>query len=367
MNYLPYLMHFQLFGKAFASFFITILLVLSCSDSSTNPDETQYSGWAISPSSTNGYASVIFTSNSGKVWTRQGNPFIFSDVEFSDVSALNSTTAFISGFDLQNMNGLIFKTTDAGKTWINLQLPNIVNGKNLNCIRTGKNNTVIAGGNAGMFLISTDAGVSWQEKNIPVPDSNYSIFRVDCDGNQRLIAGVSNDNDGFAMYYSYDSGNTWSTQSSKNEYWNGLIDVSWVQGTDIIYASGTHHSTNGCYNISKDAGKTWTLIDTMGMSHFNAIFAYDSNSVWTGADRENFARTTNGGTTWEKQILNFNGIWILGISAVSQNELWVVGCAVDLGYNPTSTILHSKDAGKTWEEQTVPESILELWRVSFKK
>lgn len=179
MNYLPYLMHFQLFGKAFASFFITILLVLSCSDSSTNPDETQYSGWAISPSSTNGYASVIFTSNSGKVWTRQGNPFIFSDVEFSDVSALNSTTAFISGFDLQNMNGLIFKTTDAGKTWINLQLPNIVNGKNLNCIRTGKNNTVIAGGNAGMFLISTDAGVSWQEKNIPVPDSNYSIFRVD--------------------------------------------------------------------------------------------------------------------------------------------------------------------------------------------
>jgi hypothetical protein len=44
-----------------------------------------------------------------------------------------------------------------------------------------------------------------------------------------------------------------------------------------------------------------------------------------------------------------------------------VGCAVDLGYNPTSTILHSKDAGKNLEEQTVPESILELWRVSFKK
>ncbi|HPO63447.1 MAG TPA: hypothetical protein PK762_10250 [Candidatus Kapabacteria bacterium] len=355
-------------SRVFSLVIITVLLfsiISSCSDSSNDNKDEQHTGWAISPNSTNGYASIIYTSNSGKTWVRQGNPFIFADIEIADVSAMNSKTAFVAGFNTNTNEGVIFRTTDAGKNWQKLTLPQIVNKNNFLCIRTNFNQKIIAGGNSGMLIMSTDKGNSWQEINIPVPDSSYGVYRVDFDANQRIVAGASNSSTGFNMYYSYDNGASWPISNSKPDEWDGLIDVSWVQGTDIVYAAGAYIGINGIFNVSRDAGKNWTMIDTFPMSHCNAIFAFDSNYIWAGADKMNFARTTNAGNTWEKQSLNYNAIWTLGISAISKNELWVVGCNGDGGYTQVSTILHSIDSGASWEQQTVPDNIPALWRVSF--
>jgi photosystem II stability/assembly factor-like uncharacterized protein len=345
---------------------ITLFALISCGNISTSPAHKKYSGWAIGERLHNGYGVVIHTSNSGKDWELQVDEDLFKGILMSDVSAINDNIAFICGYSLDNEHGYIFMTTDAGATWENADISGIENIKPLGCIRS-EGSTIIAGGMDGFFLISNDLGKNWQTKNIPTIGDGYSIIRIGLDGSNRLIANLSSSTEEQTIFYSYDGGNNWHPHTSIPDGWTSIIDVSWVKESNTIWASGAYHGNDGIIAVSKDAGKNWVAIDSAGLSHFNAIFAYDKNHIWAGADHMNFNLSSDGGNTWAKQQLSYNDIWVGGISAVSKSELWVVGCGLDSPQTATSTILHSSDGGSSWEVQNVPENVSALWRVSFSK
>lgn len=346
-------------------FFSIAALLSSCDENASEPRTKNFSGWAICEYLDEQCGIVLHTANSGEIWTRQLDADLFKNVNMQDVTTLNSKTAFVCGYDASNGKGYIFKTGDGGENWEKMSLPDEDAIKSVNCLRSW-NEVVIAGCDDGIFLVSSDAGLTWRSRPIMESGEGYTIGGIALDGSNRFIAGANHDNQ-LTIFSTSDSGENWLSHESKPEKWNAIIDVSWARGSDLVWGSGTWGGNDGCFCYSEDAGKNWTLVDTAGMSHYNAIFAYDENTIFAGADHMNFASSDDGGLTWTKQVLNYNDIWIGGISAVSEKELWVVGSGFDSPQTSTSTILYSSDGGAGWVEQNVPDNLPSIWRVSFAK
>jgi len=352
------------FIKLIFLFALIVAIFSSCDENSTDIKSKNYSGWGIGQRLHNGSGVVIHTSDSGTEWELQADTLLFKDVIMTDVTAISPKTAIVSGYSDENGQGYIFRTTDEGKTWQKLNLPVEASGKSIGCVRSN-GSTVIAGGDDGLFLVSNDLGNTWLSKNIPDNREDGAVLRIDLDGNDRFIAHVSSSSTDQTIYYSYDGGDTWHPHTTMPPEWVSIIDVSWVKGTDIIWASGAYRGSDGIIAVSHDAGKNWVAIDSAGMSHFNAIYAFDEDHIFAGADHMIFQRTSDGGKNWDRQNLTYNDIWIGGISAVTKNDLWVFGSGYDSPIIAHSTILYSSDGGNSWQEQNVPEDVSALWRVSF--
>jgi photosystem II stability/assembly factor-like uncharacterized protein len=115
-----------------------------------------YSGWVVGDAS-DGYGTILYTTNGGDTWTHQGKAGEIPDVDLSSVSAVNNNIAWVVGGQ-DNGFGTILHTHDGGKTWERQGSPSEIPNIQLLKLKAVNANIVWAVGFAGTVLRTVDGG-----------------------------------------------------------------------------------------------------------------------------------------------------------------------------------------------------------------
>jgi photosystem II stability/assembly factor-like uncharacterized protein len=150
--------------------------------------------------------------------------------------------------------------------------------------------TVVAVGDLGTILRSTNSGVSWGFVRDPAPSQDLHVV-VESDGT--LWAAGTN-----AVYLeSVDGGITWTNYSAAGLEGNVTV-LSFLRGADSWF--GYAGTTVGVF-VTRDAGSTWTELSTPVGSSLNAVAFYDPDHGWVqggGGTAAGVYYTADGGNSW---------------------------------------------------------------------
>ena len=257
-----------------------------------------------------GYGTILRTRNRGKKWVRQGSVGEIPNVGFAAVSAVSPSIAWVVGD-----SGVILKTKNGGRTW-EQQAIGILTQKD-------------------------------QFQDVYALDKNHVWASSGSTGKAHIL-------------HTSNGGKTWAKQGEDDippdVY--GLLGIHAVN-QDIVWTAGVR----GVVMISTDGGQSWLSNRILHTElHNNHVVAINDQIAWVTADYHNMYYTFDGGFNWDEQTLPSGGStdYIMGITAVNENEAWAVSVAA----NNEGVIYHTKDGGAHWLLQTNPVSA-NLWRISF--
>jgi photosystem II stability/assembly factor-like uncharacterized protein len=229
-----------------------------------------------------------------------------------------------------------------------------VTSEYLNAILHLSDNDVIAVGNTGTILKSTNGGLNWSQ--IPTEDIVVNINAVDAkDLNTIAIAG----NSGF-FALSTNGGQLWTVKPTGTT--QNLSTVSWLPNDRIIIGGPSKTAL-----VSTDMGNTWTSLGIPDVVvnnpnnkttwSYSAIHYTSSDTFFVGVDGTGMPiqvlKTVDGGTTFLTSVAAGTGTagtsTGLGIQAISFADNNLVGFASyrsGLGGN----VIQTTDGGVTWSK-----------------
>jgi photosystem II stability/assembly factor-like uncharacterized protein len=254
------------------------------------------------------------TSNSGQTWDSIAVPFGGGDMEFLDAN--NGWMMASLGAGAGSMGVAVYRTTDAGSTWSraytndpnqpsageSLPLGGMKDGLAAINMQTAWIGGVIYTPGTIYFYRSNDAGATWQQVNIKVPNGyeqaelNALAPRFVSSGTAFLPVTVASQNGVMlTIYVSKDGGNTWVVtptmipQGGQPDFINGKDGFVW-NGTDFYV---THDGAQTWATVTPDV----TFTDTFaGMDFVNATTGWVITNDASGA--HGLYKTTDGGATW---------------------------------------------------------------------
>lgn len=196
----------------------------------------------------------------------------------------------------------------------------------------------------GGVLLHTTNGTDWVRQGIgQLPLVDISGVCSSGTGNVWVVGDVQGAY--AAVYYSPDSGASWSRQGDAASLPPRTLRKVCVVKTNIVWAVGD----TGTVIRTVDAGVTWTNVPVAG--YFNAlqgVAAVDAQTAWVGGSSNSLGqcglfKTTDGGLNWT--LLTNGGTTntdhILGLDAVDAEHVWAIG--------GQETFLYSTNGGAYWE------------------
>ncbi len=201
---------------------------------------------------TNNYE-VYYSNNGGSTWTL-GFSAATGDPESVDNVAAGSSSMIVVTREGIIASTKIWNSTDNGTTWNNsFSTLNILNPS----LSLSGANAIVCGqsGITGFVRYSTDNGTNWNIPSTTPTTLNNITKKVSIDGSVAMIGGInSTTNDSF-IWYSTDSGATWtsSSQALASSATFTAISVSGNNGLASINDTGSL----GYLYYSTDQGATW--------------------------------------------------------------------------------------------------------------
>ncbi|MBI3193680.1 MAG: T9SS type A sorting domain-containing protein [Ignavibacteriae bacterium] len=247
-------------------------------------------------------------------------------------------------------NGVIKKTSNGGMTWT--LIPNNVGDAFYDMKFRDANNGFIVGV-SGRILRTSNGGNSWSI----VTTFPYSLYGISMIGNFVSVVGSSpglSYNAHGVSLSSTDTGATW-TDDTKFIIRRNFRDVAFTnsQVGSIVGDSGTIFRTT-------DGGTTWdkqlhgTIFESSG-KHFHSVSFINPNIGTVVGDIGTIVKTTNSGTNWILQNSNTTKM-LNDVSLFDENKCVVVG--------EQGLILQTNDGGETWNRRT-GETVNELRGVTY--
>ncbi len=338
-------------------------------------------GWAVGNLST-----ILHTTDGGVNWEMQKAPLdaTLQSVYFTDskngiaVGGINLNAAnelygwnsvTMKETDAQYWNytyGVIFKTSDGGKTWT------AINGKSVKTRLKPKSSHFLgwlydvkfadkvngwAVGEFGIILKTTNGGLTWSDiGSDKAATADSFLYGLHCTSKTKLYACGE---DG-KIFSTTDGGKKWKTVYHIKDFPGGdptsyfgfsyseiSKQISW---RDIFFLpngkTGWAVSYNATIMKTTDSGKTWKK-QSSGFSDkvknsvdLKSIYFADANNGWAvGQMGKKVLHTTNGGKTWIRQDMP-NAEWLYGVFFTDKNNGIALG---DFG-----TIVKTTNAGKMW-------------------
>jgi len=178
-----------------------------------------------------GLGGAIAKTTDGMRWYPKDLPEEYKDVDLFGISFAGSYTTTTPGWAV-GANGKIFKSSDAGETWIEQTSP--VPSVQLNDVYAISADKVVAVGDSGTVITTTNGGYSWGSMNIGTTKNLNAVFFAP--GAERGWAVGNKDGSEFTIYKTTDAGASWTSQSSaeKAEDLHGVScineQIAWAVG-----------------------------------------------------------------------------------------------------------------------------------------
>lgn len=225
------------------SWFIVLVPALSFSATSeltkTSNSYIFSGGWEYGGVHGTGVSMVWRSTNNGESWDAvYGN---FGDKLIYTITSTNNDLILAGGNE-----GQIIRSTDLGETW-NLSNAGIPSDAYCKMIRVSQNGLIFVGtSNYGVYR-STDSGLSWNSVNNGI--SSLDVRSISINSQGKIFTGTSN-----GIFVTIDDGDNWSPRNS------GLIEVSILSllcdSSDYIYvatmSTGVYRSTLPTTSMEED-------------------------------------------------------------------------------------------------------------------
>jgi photosystem II stability/assembly factor-like uncharacterized protein len=307
---------------------------------------------------------VGVTTDGGLTWTTYDPVSLPGGVALgiSMVYPTDENTAYIAAYSTGFGNGGLWKTTDRGASWTQINTSTMYTNSNSfpNLIYFYDNNNGFAQGDPinGEFemYLTTDAGATWT----PIPGSDIDDPLAGEYGytGGYVVAGSTTwftTNKG-RLYRSTDQGHTWTAHDTPLTDFGGQNDNGSVTFKDdnegwILRGNGElYHST--------DAGDTWTQMSPTGLEGYsgdiafvpgtaNTLIAVDADQNHAGS-----AISTDGGLTWTKIIdYNFDGGPWEQLNATGQIQHTCVAMR-DINFGLSGGFSHQDDPNDAQDSDT---------------
>ena len=189
---------------------------------------------------------------------------------------------------------------------------------------------LVAIGERGHVLISTDDGANWQQVEVPTRAMLTAVTFID----NEIGLAVGHDS---VILRTTDGGDTWELVYSAPEDEAPFFDV-WFADADngvAIGAYGTHCTTT-------DGGMTWDF-EPLGDTdwHLHEIARADNGKLYLAAEAGYAYRSDDDGDTWIELPSPYEGSYF-GVLPLDGDAVLLFGLRGHL--------FRSEDAGETWEE-----------------
>ena len=231
---------------------------------------------------------IIHTTNGGAIWYIQSYKIA---VQFSAFAMVNNLTGYASGDSIDNIAGTakLFKTTNGGINWFNVPI-----AYNMFVSR--------------LFFLSPDTG--WETDN----SASSPEARLTTDG-----------------------GYTWLQRVS------GMTDYPTRDVYFLNYNTGFCVSGGQIYKTT-NAGLNWNFVYDNVSGIYSVLFVNESIG-WIGIFNKQIKYTTNGGSSWNNQILPpMAGTSVYSLALISDSILYA-GQVYDF-------IFRTNNRGLNWGYQT---------------
>ncbi|UZR98140.1 WD40/YVTN/BNR-like repeat-containing protein [Chondrinema litorale] len=271
------------------------------------------------------------------------------------ISAVNKNVCWLSGSE-----GTVARTTDGGKTWVKISVPNCdsLDFRDIEAFSADEAIIMSIGtGSSSRILKTVNGGKNWKEVFVNKEAKGFFDGFAFWNKNKGILMGDPIDGKLYILKTN-DGGETWQPTKEFNR-------PSVVENEYAFAASGSHITVAGLHKAwigtggnkarvfySEDDGDSWKAVDTEiiqgepSTGIFSVAFKNEVVGVTVGGDytkegegKNNVAITNNGGRKWElikDANINF-------CSAVR-----FVGKAV-VATGPANSYF-SLDLGKTWKK-----------------
>jgi photosystem II stability/assembly factor-like uncharacterized protein len=248
-------------------------------------------------------------------------------------------------FDQDNMIavgdlGTIVRTSDGGKTWQTQSNVNGVTTPLLSVTFVDMNNGWIVG-ERGVILKTTDGGVTWQNRSYGKSYHLYSVhFTSALNG---WVAGRWGE-----VYQTSDGGDTWVRQESGTVRMLTSLNFANARKGCVVGHGGTILKTN-------NSGLQWDLVVPPTTSHLNSIAFVDSLNIWVSGENGTILKSADGGVSWDSLNTKVTEN-LVSIVFSSPQTGWAVGYSTQIVDGITNKIngiiLKTDDYGATWLPQS---------------
>ena len=322
---------------------------------------------------------VLTSTDDGETWTSLGaHPkgqsvgMVITDGVSGAESDMAINLALVEG---------IFRSVDAGKSWMSLNDGNLTDRK-MRAIAAVEN-TLFAGTDNGLYRLNTD---TWERLTIrpaEMSENKLAIHALAVDEHRLYVAAgdeLTNQNqigmqlkssmtgnDRWSLYRSTDRGDSWYSidprkrqEHEEERQQQGQFGMSFpfpgAEATDIYLPSIKLFAARGRVTVvdafgelfySMNTGETWTALSVKSGSGYNVpppVLMMDANTFYRGGP-SGVQRTIDGGKSWHQFNSGLVGIPVTTLIAVT-GKLYA---------NSTNGFVSSTDGGESWEP--LPSSI----------
>ncbi|MBI4534681.1 MAG: T9SS type A sorting domain-containing protein [Ignavibacteriae bacterium] len=248
-------------------------------------------------------------------------------------------------------NGYVFKTTNGGDRWDvkKLEVTGQIFGRDesLHGVSIVDTGFAVVAGPGGTVFRTYNGGVAWESIGYPVlPDAFWIEDVKFVNRNVGWIVGLDQDfGHDQSVYRTTDGGTTWTQAMNQPSYMWAVDFVDDQHGWITTIGELYFRTTNG--------GTTW-LSGTYPL-YFTSptvsdIQFADQNVGWAVGWYGFVARSTDGGANWTYQDIGTTEDHIFSIHVVSPNESWMTGREADV-LTMRGVVYHTTNGGTTWTRE----------------
>ncbi len=318
------------------------------------PGETGLAGWVVGGVA-DGYATILYTANSGAAWVRQGNSNDLANVGLSCVAAVDAQTAWAVG---QNSRGYssIYHTTNAGLSWVRQGSRETIGDYALDKISVCGRDVVWISGADGVVLRSADGGQSWQNRS-PAGFTNFMQGITALDADNAWVAGHKHDSCA-PILHTTNGGLSWVRQSGGAA--TNIENILSIGAADALrlWAVGFRGISDGMVICSTDGGATWQT-QYNACYHANELSIVNTSRVYVAIDSYVIG-TRDGGQSWQQVGKISTAYATMGICSPDGSNVWAASDNWGGGF-----IYHMPAGGDDWIEQTPTGAVAGLSYISF--
>jgi photosystem II stability/assembly factor-like uncharacterized protein len=248
-----------------------------------------------------------------------------------DIHALSSTRIIAFG-----AAGLVLLSTDAGETW-QRSFPDASRREILGSYFINSTTGIIVGGTSSfgsLIMKTTDGGSTWVSKN---PVTTNVLWDVEFyDASNGIACGASG-----TIVKTTDGGETWTVAAAAGT--GTLYKVSIVSSTVVFV--GSSNSSSAYLFKSTNFGTSFTSATPAQItSTVYGMYVLDASNYWVTTSSNGIVATTNGGTNWTVQQANTNPMYDVKFSSPT------TGIAIDSkGY-----VWSTNNSGTAWTSSLLP-------------